>query len=175
MTQAQFNNLSAAEKEGLIYISDAAGQLTASEVALAAIAGMSATTVQSGIAELKSLIGSIGRTVTTLANDTGLTISAGNTKTYATLTTTALTAYDEVRMLIGFGNVFVEGSTTKAQISEVANYSGGGTANLYFCGRSDSSINYQFSIRTSGSGLILTNRSSSININSILIEGIKYN
>ena len=54
MTQAQFNNLSAAEKEGFIYVSDAAGQLTASEVALAAIAGMSATTVQSGVAELQS-------------------------------------------------------------------------------------------------------------------------
>lgn len=54
MTQAQFDLLSAAEKEGFIYISDAAGQLTASEVALAAIAGMSATTAQSGIAELQS-------------------------------------------------------------------------------------------------------------------------
>ena len=59
MTQAQFNALSAAEKEGFIYISDAAGQLTASEVALAAIAGMSATTVQSGVAELNTSINSL--------------------------------------------------------------------------------------------------------------------
>ena len=84
MTQAQFDLLSADEKEGFIYISDAAGQLTASEVALAAIAGMSATTVQSGIAELKSLIGSIGRTVTTLVNETA-NIAASSNKTYSAM------------------------------------------------------------------------------------------
>lgn len=75
MTQAQFNNLSAAEKEGLIYISDAAGQLTASEVALAAIAGMSATTVQSGISELKSDATSLASTVSGKVSKSGDDVS----------------------------------------------------------------------------------------------------
>ena len=175
MTQSQFNNLSAAEKEGLIYISDAAGQLTASEVALAAIAGMSATTVQSGIAELKSLIGSIGRTVTTLVNETANIAASGN-KTYSALTATALSAYDEIHFLANFGNVFVNGMATKEQMQNITAYTSPANGRLwFFAANMSASTEYSFRIRADANGLQLINGSAAASLVSVRIDGIKYN
>lgn len=175
MTQAQFNNLSAAEKEGLIYISDAAGQLTASEVALAAIAGMSATTVQSGIAELKSLIGSIGRTVTTLVNE-AVNIAASGNKTYAALTATALQAYDEIHFLANFGNVFVNGTATKDQMQNITAYTSPANGRLwFFAANLSASTEYSFRIRADSNGLQIINGSASAALNNLRIDGVKYN
>ena len=179
MTQAQFNALSAAEKEGFIYISDAAGQLTASEVALAAIAGMSATTVQSGIAELKSLIGSIGRTVTTLVNET-VSISSGANKTYAALTATALSAYDEIHLLCGYGSVFINGIATKEEMAAVTAKTSPTSGRLYFYGGNvisggSESLNYNIRIRADANGLNIINGSISSTLDAVRIDGIKYN
>ena len=176
MTQAQFNALSAAEKEGFIYISDAAGQLTASEVALAAIAGMSATTVQSGIAELKSLIGSIGRTVTTLVNES-TTIATGTTKTYSALTLTSLQTYDEIHFMFAIGNVLFNGMWTKAQMNMVAGISSG---KMYIFGGQvvaggSVSLDYKCKVYADASGLNILNQSLSSSFDKVLIEGIKYN
>lgn len=110
MTQAQFNNLSAAEKEGLIYISDAAGQLTASEVALAAIAGMSATTVQSGIAELKGMIPSSGFFAPSNFSCTNITPTVNAKNTIFTNTGQARTVFASVVfecLLSGTGLVYL--------------------------------------------------------------------
>ena len=175
MTQAQFNNLSAAEKEGFIYVSDAAGQLTASEVALAAIAGMSATTVQSGIAELKSLIGSIGRTVTTLVNETANIAASGN-KTYSALTATALSAYDEIHFLANFGNVFVNGMATKEQMQNITAYTSPANGRLwFFAANLSASTEYSFRIRADSNGLQIINGSASSALVSLRIDGVKYN
>lgn len=257
MTQSQFNNLSAAEKEGLIYISDAAGQLTASEVALAAIAGMSATTVQSGISELNSdkveksgdtmtgnltvdrkngtasaegysyftlgndtpagtnqnstglirlysetaypaivyanaltQIRYIGfpnrsgtlsmRTVTTLVNES-VSIAAGASKQYATLTSTALLAYDEVVVMIGYSNQMVNAVITKAEMTKLVNYSSGGITGATMCqfGRllisgGSIAVDYSFGVRPLAAGMYLYNRSTTTSIDSVLIEGITY-
>lgn len=179
MTQAQFNNLSAAEKEGLIYISDAAGQLTASEVALAAIAGMSATTVQSGIAELKSLIGSIGRTVTTLVNETANIAASGN-KTYAALTDTALSAYDELHFMVNFGNVFLNATVTKAEMQAITAFTNPAKGRLrvnispvYSGGTT--MVEYAFFVRSDANGLNIMNGSTTSTIDSVFVQGIKYN
>ena len=179
MTQAQFNNLSAAEKEGFIYVSDAAGQLTASEVALAAIAGMSATTVQSGIAELKSLIGSIGRTVTTLVNETANIAASGN-KTYSALTATALSAYDELHFMVNYGNVFLNATVTKEEMQAITAYTNPANGRLrvnispVYSGVT-TMLEYMFYVRADANGLNVMNGSTTSKIDSVLVQGIKYN
>ena len=174
-TQAEVSAMSAAEKEGFIYVTDAAGQLTASEVALAAIAGMSATTVQSGIAELKSLIGSIGRTVTTLVNETANIAASGN-KTYSALTATALSAYDEIHFLANFGNVFVNGMATKEQMQNITAYTSPANGRLwFFAANLSASTEYSFRIRADSNGLQIINGSASSALVSLRIDGVKYN
>jgi len=118
------------------------------------------------------------RTVTTLVNETA-NIAAGGSKTYATLTSSALSAYDEIWIYAEYGNVASNGSASKAQIAAAASYNGGAGATIYFLGYvietgSSISISYGFGIKPVSTGLTVYNRSVSSTIGKLLIEGVTY-
>ena len=118
------------------------------------------------------------RTVTTLVDETA-NIAAGGNKTYATLTPTALAAYDEIHLYAEYGNVASNGSATKAQIEAAASYGGGATARINFLGyvlevNGTISTTYSFGIRPRSTGLQVFNLSLNSTIGRLLIEGITY-
>lgn len=118
------------------------------------------------------------RTVTTLVNETA-NIAAGGNKTYAALTASALSAYDEIWIYAEYGNVANNGSASKAQIAAAASYGGGAGATINFMGyvletSGTISISYAFGIKPLSTGLTVYNRSVSSTIGKLLIEGITY-
>ncbi len=118
------------------------------------------------------------RTVTTLVDETA-NIAAGGNKTYATLTASALSAYDEIWIYAEYGNVANNGSASKAQIAAAASYGGGAGATINFLGyvlesSGTIAITYAFGIKPISTGLTVYNRSVSSTIGKLLIEGITY-
>ncbi len=118
------------------------------------------------------------RKVTTLVDETA-NIAAGGNKTYATLTPTALAAYDEIHLYAEYGNVASNGSATKAQIAAAASYGGGATARISFLGyvletNGTISNTHSFGIRPRSTGLQVFNLSVNSTIGRLLIEGITY-
>ena len=119
------------------------------------------------------------REVTTLVDET-VTIAASSSKTYSALTDTALSTYDELHFMVGFGNVFINGSITKAQMAKVTAYTSPANGRIYFNYPSVYSgvtvmVEYGFRLRADSSGLILSNSSSTSSISSVFVQGIKYN
>jgi len=120
------------------------------------------------------------RTVTTLV-DESVSIAAGGSKQYSTLTSTALLAYDEVIVMVGYSNQMVNAVISKAEMTKLVNYSSGGITGATMCqfGRllisgGSITVDYSFGVRPLAAGMYLYNRSTTTSIDSLLIEGITY-
>lgn len=119
------------------------------------------------------------RTVTTLVNESVSISSGSGSKTYSALTATALSAYDEIHIMAGYGNVYINGMATKAQMAAVTAKTYPANGRLHFYGGNvllsgSETINYYFRIRADANGLNIINGSVSSTLDYLLIEGITY-
>lgn len=119
------------------------------------------------------------RTVTTLVNETANIAASGN-KTYAALTATALSAYDELHFMVNFGNVFLNATVTKEEMQAITAYTNPANGRLrvnispVYSGVT-TMIEYAFFVRADANGLNVMNGSTTSKIDSVFVQGIKYN
>ena len=176
MTKAAMEALSSAEQEGFIDTTDEDDDyipISAEDVKYGN------TDVESALDSINAQISGGSRTVTTLVNETA-NIAVGSNKTYAALTATALSAYDEIHFLVGYGNVFINGTATKAEMAAVTAKTSPSNGRLHFYGGNVLSsgseiLNYYFRVRADANGLNIINGAIGSILETVLIQGIKYN
>ena len=163
MTKAAMQALSSAEKEGFIDTTDEDDDyipISAEDVKYGN------TDVESALDDIYSQISGGSRTVTTLVNES-VNLAQSGSKTYATLTTTYLSQFDEVTFLCNWGSPVGALVMTKAMISKTATvYGSSGAVGI-------SSGSHYGSFSFGSSGMVVRNGSSSTMV-SLLVEGITY-
>lgn len=163
MTKAAMQALSSAEKEGFIDTTDEDDDyipISAEDVKYGN------TDVDSALDDIYSRISGGSRTVTTLVNES-VNLAQSGSKTYAPLTTTYLSQFDEVTFLCNWGSPVGALVMTKAMISKTATvYGNSGAVGI-------SSGAHYGSFTFGSSGMVVRNGSSSTMV-SLLVEGITY-
>jgi hypothetical protein len=169
--------LSTAEAEGFIWTTDEDEEYFPIDAEDVKYGG---SDVKTALDSINATISGGSRTVTNLVNESVSIASSNGYKDYSALTATTLAAYDEIHFLVSYGNVYINGMATKAQMAAVTARTSPANGRLYFYGGNVVSSgsetgNYNFRIRADASGLRITNGSISNAIDTLLIQGIKYN